>query len=228
MLGSSSKSDTTGPLQTDCEEPHRGIDALLPAEAQSNVSSLIPRLHLRCLSVVSLVFSFGVWKRLGHICRAYVAQVGETRKRSSAVPSRDSTNLILLLGLWVTVLHLKHLHYFIISNRFCFFLPVERLLLLLAYWKWSVFYISISVGSECSAHDDGFSAMSFYKKQLFSTSQWKPFSENVLCIIVIFFYLHFCQYLVWKVAYLPIISSFLSPFVFFSFRSVKSLFSCRW
>lgn len=212
MLGSSSKSDTTEPLQTDCEEPHRGIDALLPAEAQSNVSSLIPRLHLRCLSVVSLVFSSGVWKRLGHICRAYVAQVGETRKRSSAVPSRDSTNLILLLGLWVTVLHLKHLHYFIISNRFFFFfLLVERLLLLLAYWKWSVFYISISVASECSAHDDGFSAMSFYKKRLFSTSQWKPFSENVLCIIVIFFYLHFVSIWFEKLHIYPLYPAFCPP-----------------
>lgn len=46
MLGASSKWNTTGTLQN-TEEPHHGIDALLPAQAQSNVSSLIPRLQLQ-------------------------------------------------------------------------------------------------------------------------------------------------------------------------------------
>lgn len=63
-----------GHCKKDCEEPHHGINALLPAEAQSNVSSLIPRLHLHVLSVVSLVFSYGVRKQLGHICRAYTVK----------------------------------------------------------------------------------------------------------------------------------------------------------
>lgn len=50
MLGASSKWNTTGALHKDCEEPHHGIDALLPVEAQSNVSSLIPTLHLHVLA----------------------------------------------------------------------------------------------------------------------------------------------------------------------------------
>lgn len=42
----------------------------------------------------------------------------------------QQTLFALVLGLWVAVLHLKHLHYFIISNRVFFFLLPERLLLL--------------------------------------------------------------------------------------------------
>lgn len=48
MLGASSKWNTTGALQKDCEEPHHGIDALLPVEAQSNVSSFIPSSRFQC------------------------------------------------------------------------------------------------------------------------------------------------------------------------------------
>lgn len=49
-----------------------------------------------------------------------------------------------------------------------FVFPVERLLLLQAYWKLSFF--RICVGGECSAHDDdGFSAMSFFLRSVWST-----------------------------------------------------------
>lgn len=48
MLGASSKWNTTGALQKDCEEPHHGIDALLPVVAQSNVSSFIPSSRFQC------------------------------------------------------------------------------------------------------------------------------------------------------------------------------------
>lgn len=48
ILGASSKWNTTGALQKDCEEPHHGIDALLPVEAQSNVSSFIPSSRFQC------------------------------------------------------------------------------------------------------------------------------------------------------------------------------------
>ena len=46
-----------GHCKKDCEEPHHGIDALLPVEAQSNRSSFIPSTNF---SIVSLVFSYGV------------------------------------------------------------------------------------------------------------------------------------------------------------------------
>lgn len=51
MLGARSTWNTTGALKMDCEEPHHGINALLPVEAQSNVCSLIPRLNLHVLAL---------------------------------------------------------------------------------------------------------------------------------------------------------------------------------
>lgn len=39
IFGASPERHTTRALQKDCEEPHHGINALLPVEAQSNVHS---------------------------------------------------------------------------------------------------------------------------------------------------------------------------------------------
>lgn len=96
-----------------------------------------------------------------------------------------------------------------ISNFF-FFFQVERLLLLQMYWNiffllpkhlwWVSVQLMMMVSVQCPFFKEAFG-------RLVSTSQWLPFSEDV-CIIVIFFYLPFCQYLVWKVAYCPLLSSF--------------------
>lgn len=74
----------------------------------------------------------------------------------------------------------------------------------------SFFYLSICDGWVFSSWWWFQCNVLFFKEafgRLVSTSQWLPFSEDV-CIIVIFFYLPFCQYLVWKVAYCPLLSSF--------------------
>lgn len=93
---------------------------------------------------------------------------------------------------------------------FFFFFQVERLLLLQMYWNiffllpkhlwWVSVQLMMMVSVQCLFFKEAFG-------RLVSTSQWLPFSEDV-CIIVIFFYLPFCQYLVWKVAYCPLLSSF--------------------
>lgn len=127
--------------------------------------------------------------------------------------------------LWVMMLNQKHQRYFIISS-ISFFFKDEKLLLLQAWWN--IFFLLHKHLCECSAHDDGFSAMSFYKKRLIDSSQ--PLDDNLFlwkcrlyhCDI---FLPTFCQYLVWKKLHITRRIQLVLPPL--PFRSVMSL-SCLW
>lgn len=130
----------------------------------------------------------------------------------------------LVYGSWC---YIRDLHYFIISYIF-FFLSLLKLKGCCSIRHIEIFsfflhkHLSICVGC--------FSAMSFYKKRLVNssqTSQWLPFSENVVCIIVIFFYLPFVSIWFEKLHIAHCIQLFIFSSLF-QICNVPLSLSCLW